>query len=336
MIGIRGALKTFDWGDGRFIDSLLGVEPDGTPKAELWFGAHPAGPSLIEETGEPLKIEGFPFLLKVLAIGRPLSLQVHPSKAQAASGRYADRSQKAEVFCALSPSVALCGFLPLERIKENLGRLGDGRFRSVRGHREFFDRLAASPPLLEGLAGRPLPPSSPLSEPPFPLALELAGAYPGDIAAAAPLFLNTVHLAPGQALFVPPRVLHCYISGCGIELMNSSDNVLRAGLTSKHKDLDEVRRIAAFEAQPPRIVEGRLEGGAIVYNLPPRAGFKLARLEKGSWRQEGGVFRIVLCVEGEASVNGAALAKGGAVLVCPDEACAVSAAEGTVFVASEG
>lgn len=319
MTKIEGALKKYAWGDASFIDSLLGRESDGTPKAELWFGAHPAGPSTVAGTGRPLEAEGFPFLLKVLSIARPLSLQVHPTSEQAREGRYADRSQKAEVFCALAPSVALCGFLPLERIRENFARLGGGPVLRAADHKELFRALMADPSFLDAFDAGDLP---------------LLRFHPGDPAAAATLFLNTVRLAPGEALFIDPGTLHCYLSGRGVELMNSSDNVLRAGMTSKRKDLDEVLRIATFEAHAPSLVETVMEGGALVYRLPPDAGFGLSRLEGSSCVLAPGGWRIVLCLEGRTRANGLELSRGEAAVAAPGERLEARA-DGTAFIASE-
>ena len=78
----------------------------------------------------------------------------------------------------------------------------------------------------------------------------LAARNPGDMGVLVAMLMNEVRLAPGQALYVPPRVPHAYLSGTGVELMAGSDNVLRAGLTPKHVDVPELLAVAAFEADP--------------------------------------------------------------------------------------
>src|SRR5690606_7943108 len=84
---------------------------------------------------------------------------------------------------------------------------------------------------------------------------ELAARHPGDLGAFAPLYLHLVELAPGQALFLPARELHAYLRGAGLELMASSDNVLRGGLTPKHVDVPELLATLRFEPVEPAIID---------------------------------------------------------------------------------
>src|SRR5690606_19259597 len=110
----EGVVQHYAWGDREFIPSLLGVEPDGEPWAELWLGTHPTGPARLAD-GTPLdSVTGeLPYLLKVLAAGEPLSLQTHPTVEQAADGFtrgvFPDGNPKPELLCALGPFEALCG-----------------------------------------------------------------------------------------------------------------------------------------------------------------------------------------------------------------------------------
>jgi mannose-6-phosphate isomerase len=143
MKRLTGVIQPYAWGSPTAIPELLGVEPTGEPQAELWFGAHPLAPSLVE--GEPLdkvvahdpagvvgqaSVEAFgsrlPFLLKIIAAAQPLSLQAHPSREQAEAGyareqaagvprdapqrTYRDGWPKPELLCALVETEALCGF----------------------------------------------------------------------------------------------------------------------------------------------------------------------------------------------------------------------------------
>ena len=84
MQDVKGVVQHYAWGDPTFIPTLLGVEPDGRPWAELWLGTHPNGPSHLGD-GRPLsELTGdLPYLLKVLAAAQPLSLQTHPNAEQA-------------------------------------------------------------------------------------------------------------------------------------------------------------------------------------------------------------------------------------------------------------
>ena len=143
MERLTGVIQPYAWGSLTAIPELLDVEPTGEPQAELWFGAHPLAPSLVE--GEPLdkvvahdpvgvvgraSVEAFgsrlPFLLKIIAAAQPLSLQAHPSREQAEAGyareqaagvprdaphrTYRDGWPKPELLCALVETEALCGF----------------------------------------------------------------------------------------------------------------------------------------------------------------------------------------------------------------------------------
>lgn len=148
MEPIEGVVRHYHWGDTTFIPRLLGIPPDGTPYAELWFGAHPSAPSRLAETGlplddavsaDPVGLTGhppdpsrppFPFLAKVLAAAGPLSIQVHPDAAQAREGfaaenaagialdaadrTYRDPYPKPELICAVTPFTAKCGLRPVE------------------------------------------------------------------------------------------------------------------------------------------------------------------------------------------------------------------------------
>ena len=74
----------------------------------------------------------------------------------------------------------------------------------------------------------------------FQTLLTLAKKYPADIGVLSPLLLNVVELQPGEAMFLDAGTLHAYLEGTGLEVMASSDNVLRGGLTPKHIDVPEL------------------------------------------------------------------------------------------------
>src|SRR4051794_6062880 len=108
---VTGIVQHYAWGDHEFIPRLLGRAPDGRPWAELWLGTHPNGPALLADGRPLLEVTGpLPYLLKVLAAAEPLSLQAHPSRAQAVAGydagRYPDPEPKPELLCALTPFTA--------------------------------------------------------------------------------------------------------------------------------------------------------------------------------------------------------------------------------------
>lgn len=257
MTRIRPALKNYDWGDTSFIPRLLGLAPTGEPVAEAWFGTHPAGEAVTDD-GTPLSaITGrLPFMVKFIAAAKPLSLQVHPSLEQAREGwarenaaglsgddprrNYRDDSDKPELLVALTPFSALCGF------HDPTATAGWFRARGWTNIADTLERLGLEGFVREALSGTSL--TVPDDLPPWAAALR--DAHPGDPAVLVALLMHWVELAPGECLALDAGVLHAYLSGCAVEVMNGSDNVVRAGFTTKHCDRDELLRITSFEASP--------------------------------------------------------------------------------------
>ena len=79
----------------------------------------------------------------------------------------------------------------------------------------------------------------------------LVDHYPEDPGVLVTLLLNHVVLAAGEAMYIDAGIVHAYTSGFGVEVMASSDNVLRAGLTPKHVDIPELLEITNFTPTPP-------------------------------------------------------------------------------------
>lgn len=114
IVRLVGAVQNYAWGSESLLPAFLGVEPDGQPQAELWLGAHPSLPSMIGEPGvaldaavaaDPSRFLGpnsaqvgnaLPFLMKVMAVASPLSIQVHPSKDQAEAGFERERGRDSD------------------------------------------------------------------------------------------------------------------------------------------------------------------------------------------------------------------------------------------------
>jgi mannose-6-phosphate isomerase len=281
MQRVTGVVQHYAWGDPAFIPTLLGVEPDRQPWAELWLGTHPNGPTVLDD-GRPLaEITGeLPYLLKVLAAAEPLSLQTHPNTEQArdgfARGVYPDANPKPELLCALTPFEALCGVRPVEATLALLDELGID---------ELARALAADGP---GTALRRLYRGEIDPNPAIDACISHAGdrleaawvarlsnRYPGEPSVAATLLLNFVVLEPGQCLRLDAGNLHGYLHGAGIELMGNSDNVIRGGLTVKHVDVDEL--LAVVDPTP---LDQPVLSDDVVYELPA-AGVALRRLDVG-------------------------------------------------------
>jgi len=305
------------------IPDLLGFPATSEPVAESWMGAHPSAPSRVTTADGETGLDKFiasnaeallgadviarfgtalPYLLKIIAAERPLSLQVHPDIGQARRGyaaedaagvpvdaphrNYRDRNHKPELIYALTPFEALCGFRTPHRSAKLLKGLDAPLARqlyglltvqpSSEGIRAVFSQLlepgtrplsAAVREVADACAAR-LANGSPSPRADRTVGL-LADAYPGDPGVVTSLLLNSVTLQPGEAMFVPAGGVHAYLQGVGVEIMASSDNVLRAGLTPKHVDVDELLRNVDYVAAPPiRIAPEVFHGATGVFYAP--------------------------------------------------------------------
>ena len=329
MLGIlplECPVQHYDWGSRTALGRLLGRRMSGRPEAELWMGAHPKAPSvallgcgrvtldrLIAE--RPAETLGgsrqdrhgatLPFLFKVLALGKPVSVQAHPTRARAARGfeaeqragvpvdaphrSYRDRGHKPEIVVALEPMVVLSGIRPLHEIEAALAAAGVAELAALAAPPGGRDAAAAIRQVLRAALTlgdeartrlhRRLVDGAARATAAGQLLVKLADHYPGDPTVIAALLLDLVELRPGQGLYNPPGQLHAFVSGAGIELMANSDNVLRAGLTSKHVDVDEL--LAASELRPaaPALVQPRVAGAAERVYPTPAEEFRLSVID---------------------------------------------------------
>jgi mannose-6-phosphate isomerase len=255
-----------------------------------------------------------PFLVKVLAADEPLSLQAHPSAAQAADGylreerlgiplsspvrNYRDTSHKPELLVALEPFEALAGFRQVSRTVELLRALAVSDLdpfiellndqSDADGLRALFTTWITAPqPDIDVLVPAVLDGaiqyiSSGATEfaGEVKTVLELGERYPGDAGVLAALLLNRIALAPGEAIFLSAGNLHTYVRGFAVEVMANSDNVLRGGLTPKHVDVPELLRVLDFAptAEAQLRPHTRREGFGLIYETPADE-FAVALLE---------------------------------------------------------
>ncbi|MBN1246200.1 MAG: mannose-6-phosphate isomerase, class I [Anaerolineae bacterium] len=328
---MRNQIQTYAWGTrgaDAFIPRLLGVEPQpDTPYAELWMGAHPKAPSTIELPGgetmaldrwiaaHPVEALGrsvaesygaLPFLFKVLSAGQALSIQAHPTRAQAVKlhredpEHYPDDNHKPEIAIALDRLTALMGFKPYGAFVRTLGRYPElGGFvgprlaeRAARAQRasaliqammirEVFATLvqqATETPevfgeAVEALAHRLKAGFEALDEAEA-LFLELRERYGSqDVGLFALLLLNIVHLSAGEGIYTAAGVPHAYLKGNIVECMANSDNVVRVGLTPKFRDAKTLLKIVDTTPRIPEIMNGNprvIGGNALVatYSVP--------------------------------------------------------------------
>ena len=246
--------------DGRPLDAAIAEDPGAL-----------LGPAVVDRFGPRL-----PFLLKVLAADTPLSLQAHPAPEQAEAGfaaeeaagipiehptrTFKDPYHKPELLLALTTFEALCGFRPVEESLHCLAKLQVPEVRPTLAALARGGLRAAVPQLLALDAGRRAELVSAVaasasrfvaaSDPEFintyRWAAKLAETYPGDPGVVISLMCNHLKLAPGEAVYLPAGNLHAYLSGAGVEVMASSDNVLRGGLTVKHVDLAALIEVLDF------------------------------------------------------------------------------------------
>lgn len=274
---VEGAVQHYAWGDTEFIPSLLGVSGRGKPWAELWLGTHPNGPSTFDD-GTPLTdLTGdLGYLLKVLSAARPLSMQCHPDAEQARDGFergiYPDANAKPELLVALTEFEALCGLRPPGHVINELAGTALAFAVQDHGSAGAFEQIYRG-----ALGAHEIVAEFERSSGPRAQLINRLVEQGDEVSAAASLLLNHVVLQPGEAIHLTAGNVHAYLHGSGIELMGASDNVVRAGMTTKHVDVDELLRI--FDREPlsepvMNVADGR-------YPLP-EAGVILLRLDPGT------------------------------------------------------
>ncbi|WP_436492087.1 mannose-6-phosphate isomerase, class I [Actinokineospora sp. HUAS TT18] len=358
---LRNAVRPYAWGSRTTIAELLGQPvPAPHPEAELWMGAHPGDPSHLAGSDESLikHIEAdpeaelgadnaarwgnrLPFLLKILAVEEPLSLQAHPSAEQAAEGyqreetlgiardagerNYPDPTAKPELICALTDFYALAGFRDPHRTVQLLDAVRTPALSPYidlladqpdsDGLRALFTTWitlpqtsleALLPDLLDACVAHIKDRGEFLPE--CRTVLELGERYPGDAGVLAALLLNLLVLKPGEAIYLPAGNLHAYLHGTGVEILANSDNILRGGLTPKHVDVPELLRVLDFGCGDMPVTSGDADGRRFVYRTPAPE-FELSRVE---WA-EGDTApvplpsarpQILVCTAGSVTVAG--------------------------------
>ncbi len=319
-----------------------------------------------------------PLLLKVLAIESPLSIQCHPSEFQARVGwedetafrgrhpkelwNYKDPNRKAEVIYALTPVTAMCAFRPLREILPILKSLIPAGYAS---HFSDIDEASSTPDkelslLFETLYTMKKEALLPLikeyiaslrerEDLPFSsadglfleskgIALTCYEMYPEDPGLFAPFFLNVKHLSEGQALYLEPRTLHAYVLGNGIELMSSSDNVLRGGLTNKKVDVHELLKILEIKGKEVEPVPTLVGASGRKHLLTPTEEFHLMVCPSGSYHiHDRKSIELLFCTDGKANfTNGE-----DTTVISQGECCVVAASlaeyqlevDGNLFIA---
>lgn len=344
MRRLRNGVQRYEWGSPVAIPQFMGTTPEGGPVAEMWIGTHPLNPSTVdlgEGAERPLheEVGELPFMLKVLAAESPLSLQVHPSLEQAQFGFdieeaagvaidspervYKDANHKPEMVYALSTFDSLIGFRPTAEILRVLSPLdaplarrlaadlrSDPGFAGIVRRLQWLltsnvtsDEIGAVVKACQVLADHGLDVKRA-----YVTAVELAETFPDDVGVVISLMMNRMTLQPGEAAFLETGVIHAHLRGLCLEVMANSDNVLRAGLTTKH--IDPHGLVACLDtgmARVARVTPDYQLADAEVFS-PAGVEFALAVVQVSPADDEGVELvragaTLLICTGGEVTVR---------------------------------
>nr|SVE75804.1 EOG090X07LH [Daphnia hispanica] len=251
-----------------------------------------------------------PFLFKALSVAKALSIQAHPNKKHAEElfatrpDLYKDPNHKPEMVTAwLGPFEALCGFRPIADIKFFLQEINElaavvgnsacealvkaeSDSEEMQALRECFSALMNTSE--ESIASAlkqfeqriPSFSAEKMDSLQCDLFTRIASDFPGDVGCWSVYFMNYVILQEGESMFLGPNVPHAYIFGDCLECMACSDNVVRAGLTPKFKDIDTL--CSMLDYQPGPVDRFRMKWSTVDQfcqtSSPPVPDFAMARL----------------------------------------------------------
>ncbi|MEE6389441.1 mannose-6-phosphate isomerase, class I [Microbacterium paraoxydans] len=365
--------RDYAWGSPSLLADLEGRAPSGAPEAEVWFGDHPGDPADVDGGGTLDEVTGgtLPYLLKLLAAARPLSIQVHPTREQARDGwaresslplddprrNYRDDNHKPELLVALSDRFeSLSGLRPVADTLRLLDALDD-----VPGVRSLRERLSgegdplgdaigwllggeAQSAVDEVIAAVRRAADGPAGEeyPSLRAVAAIAETSPGDPGVVVALLMNHLVLRRGEGVFLRAGLLHAYLSGLGVEIMAASDNVLRGGLTPKRIDVPEL--LAVLDTTPGEVPVLRPAGDEAVTTYPvpvPDFALRRVRIEGAPITVEVAGPTMVLATGGAVHVTAASGAEvavpvGAVAFADADERTLTLSGTGEAFVATPG
>ncbi|PHM28706.1 mannose-6-phosphate isomerase [Xenorhabdus budapestensis] len=277
------------------------------------------------------QFQRLPFLFKVLCAAQPLSIQVHPDKPSAEKGfakenaagipldspqrNYKDDNHKPELVYALTPFKAMNAFRPLPEIAELLSYVS-GAHPNIQTFMQnpteqnlsfLFSQLLTMQGKQKSLAIAVL--KSALNSrrgEPWDTIRKMTVFYPDDNGLFTPLLLNIVELQPGQAMFLYARTPHAYLEGIALEVMANSDNVLRAGLTSKHMDVPELMANLDFisKSADTLLTIPTQEKDALNYPVPVNDfHFSIYTVSAQPIVLENDSASVLFCFDGQVTIN---------------------------------
>ena len=258
MQQLQYCVMNYDWGQSAknsVVAELYasnGSKIDKTKQyAELWLGTHVNGPSKLMD-GSQLTSD-LPYLFKILSIEKPLSIQSHPDKKMAIELHknypdiYKDANHKPEMAIAITDFEALCGLITRN---EYLELIAVPEFKTIfNGSSTVKDALvyimsidnSTIKKYIDLVKGK-------INNKVFKTLYKNFG---NDVGVLCSFLLKYHKLKPGQALFISPNVPHSYISGTIAEIMATSDNVIRAGCTTKYIDKETLLRTLNYDEFDP-------------------------------------------------------------------------------------
>ena len=314
---LQAPIKDYAWGSKTLLPKLTGAPASKTPQAEMWFGTHPTTPTLLADGTALAELVDLPYLVKLLAAAQPLSIQAHPTREHAEAGfaaenaasieladprrTYRDPNHKPEMLIALSDFTAMAGFRDPKVTAKTFDQLvqlvDNAELASLL--KTMADRLRAGE--LREVFAQLVDPHGPFWRPDgftaeifaavqcstttnehLVNALQAAKIHPDDPGALVALLMNLITLSPGEALFVPSGTIHAYVAGLGLEVMATSDNVIRGGLTVKHVDVAELGKVVDFTPGAPPIITPSvrtIDDVTVTRFTPPVKDFALTRYD---------------------------------------------------------
>lgn len=337
-MALQNTIRNYPWGSTTALAKLQGRIEATEPEAELWIGAHPDSPSevIIEGRSVPLNqlinerpremlgpiIQRYgvnlPFLLKILAVQEPLSIQVHPNLEQAQAGYYRedstgiglqsfnrcyhDRNHKREVIVAIDSFSLLSGFLPFDVIKKRLDRIN----MPVLAAKIDLLNSKPEPTVLRSVLAAILRLSRSEIDDLIKCVdthfnstssfdywtRKLANYYPYDAGVISPQIMNLVTLAPEEGVYTEAGTPHSALYGTAVELQSASDNVVRGGLTDKHIDTQEFLRISNFNPLKVSVLKPRLSSNGERHYKTAANEFSLSSIALNILEQ-GQKFKII-------------------------------------------
>lgn len=370
MKRLQNPRRTYDWGSLLEIPRFLGEPISAESVAEIWMGTHPIAPSRVDDDRTLRELVGdLPFMLKILAADRPLSLQVHPDARLAEEGYaeeerggvpldaphrvFKDPRPKPEMVLALTTFDTLVGFRPTAEILRILGALPTDLTRALAEQLRAAPGFAGIVALVERLVTNPPAPEQVAEvvrwcvvgldqrldvKRAYQTAVEVNEHHRGDVGVIISLLLNRLTLQPGEAAYLATGIIHAHLRGMCLEVMVSSDNVLRAGLTSKHLDPQGLVRCLSEGMSKVARVEPVQFGESTDLFVPGLREFALAMTQVSAAETEGVVLpdegrRILVCTGGEVEL----LNEGGErVLLHRGDAVFADAGDGTIRALGTG